>query len=282
MLFSRPDGERIADLPLLRRFMPFLLRGRNESAVYLDQQIDVGATLAWLASYNDGRPPVERITFYHVVLAALVRTLAERPRLNRFVSGGRIWQRKGLSIAFAVKKQLADHAQMTTVKVEFGADDDLHNVAQRVREAIGQGRGAARTTSEKEMVVVTAMPGFVLRAVMALQRWADRWNLLPAAMLKGDPLYSSVFVANLGSVGLEAPFHHLFEYGNTPIFVTIGRIKKAPVVRADDTLGVATVVHCKYSFDERIADGFYCARSLELLRGYIADAAALDARGPAS
>ena len=271
MLFTRPDGAPVRDLPLLRRFMPFLLRGRNESVVYLDQTIDVGAALSWLEQVNATRTDAHLLTFYHVVLAALVRTLAERPRLNRFVSGGRIWQRKDLSISFAVKKQLSDKASMTTVKVVFDPNDRLEDVARRVREQIQRGRGERRTTSEVEMAVVSSLPNFALRWLMALQRWADRFNLLPAAMIAGDPLYASAFVANLGSVGLEAPFHHLFEYGNVPIFVTIGRIHKAPIVLADDTLGVGTVVQCKYSLDERIADGFYCARSLDLFKRWLAD-----------
>ncbi len=275
MLFSRPDGERVRDLPLLRRFIPFIMRTRNESVVYLDQQIDVEATLAWLDRVNEGRDGDRKLSFYTVVLAALVHTLTERPRLNRFVSGGRIWQRRGISISFAVKKAMADKATMTTVKVEFQPGDDIEAVADRVRAAIGVGRGRDKTGSEKEMVFFGAMPGPLLRLVMLLQRWADAWNLLPGAMIKPDPMYASVFVANLGSVGLSAPFHHLYEYGNIPIFLTIGKIHKAPVVREDDTLGVARVVDCKYSFDERIADGFYCARSLEQFAARVGNAEAL-------
>jgi len=250
VLFSRPDGERVRDLPLLRRFIPFIMRTRNESVVYLDQQIDVEATLAWLDRVNEGRDGDRKLSFYTVVLAALVHTLTERPRLNRFVSGGRIWQRRGISISFAVKKAMADKATMTTVKVEFQPGDDIEAVADRVRAAIGVGRGRDKTGSEKEMVFF-------------------------GAMIKPDPMYASVFVANLGSVGLSAPFHHLYEYGNIPIFLTIGKIHKAPVVREDDTLGVARVVDCKYSFDERIADGFYCARSLEQFAARVGNAEAL-------
>jgi pyruvate/2-oxoglutarate dehydrogenase complex dihydrolipoamide acyltransferase (E2) component len=85
-------------------------------------------------------------------------------------------------------------------------------------------------------------------------------------MVREDPLYASVFLANLGSIGLEAPFHHLYEYGTVPLFAVIGRISKEPIVDADGALAVGQVVHLRYTLDERIADGFYCARSLELLR----------------
>jgi len=271
VLFTRPDGDRVANLPLLRRFMPYLMRGRNEAAVYLDQTIQVAATKRWLDEVNVDRQGDERITFYHVILASLVRIMATRERLNRFVVGGTIYQRRGISISFAVKKNFADAGKLTTVKVEFERSDTIEDVARRVAEAIGTGRAESATTSEKEMAVVTAMPGFMLRLLMALQRLADACNLLPASMIRPDPLYASVFVANLGSIGLEAPFHHLFEYGTVPIFVTIGRIHKAPVVLDDDTLGVAEVVDIKYSFDERIADGFYCARSLERFARWLED-----------
>ena len=152
---------------------------------------------------------------------------------------------------------MADKATMTTVKVNFDGDSTLEQVAERVRAAIGTGRGSDKTTSEKEMVAVTALPGFALRALMALQRWADAWNLLPGSVLRGDPLYASVFVANLGSVGLEAPFHHLFEMATRRSSSPSGGFTRCPVLD-DDTLGVGTVIECN-SLDERIADG--CARS---------------------
>ncbi len=264
---SRSDGERVKDLSLLRRFIPYVMPGRNESAVYFEQQLRVGSTLAFLATAAEegGR----KVSFFHVVLAAIVKVLAERPMMHRFVVGRRIYQRKQIELSFAVKKKMSDDAQLTTVKVKFEPSDGLAEVPGRVDAAINVGRGTEKTTSEKEMGFIGKLPRFLIRLIMWGQRVLDYFGLLPASMIQPDPMYASAFLANLGSVGVDAPFHHLYEYGTIPIFVAIGRIQDQPVVLDDGTVGVDKVVAFRYSFDERIADGFYCARSLERFKDYV-------------
>ena len=264
-LFPRFDGT-VVRAGTLRRFMPFLMIGRNESAVYFAQRVDVGPSLAWLKEHEG-----EGYTFFHVVLAAMVRTLVARPAMNRFVVGRTLYQRKSLSMGFAVKKTFADDAKLTTVKIEFEPDDGIADVKRRIDEAIGEGRGEADTTSEKEMNVVAALPGPLIRLLMWAQRLLDGWNLLPSAMIKPDPLYSSVFLANLGSIGLEAPFHHLYEYGTTPLFAVIGKIHKEQWIDDDGSIDVRDTAIIRWTFDERICDGLYCATSLDLMKGFMAE-----------
>lgn len=271
-LFSRPDGVPVKRPSTLRRFMPYLMPGRNEAVVYLDQTIVVDKTLAWLANQADRERPV---VLFDVVLAALSQVLTERPQLNRFIAGRRLYQRTDIALSFAVKKRFVDAGKLTTVKVRLQPGADLPTVSQAVRGAVNEGKGEADTASEKEMAVVAALPGFLLRFVMWAQGVLDGWNLLPSAMIENDPLYASMFIANLGSIGLDAPFHHLFEYGSVPVFVTVGRIKKAPVVEqgldGEDRVVVGQVMELRYSYDERIADGFYCASAVERVAELIAD-----------
>ena len=100
-------------------------------------------------------------------------------------------------------------------------------------------------------------------------------NLLPTALLADDPLYASAFVANLGSVGLDAAFHHLYEYGTIPIFATMGRIHRAPHVFENGSVGSREVFRMRYTYDERVEDGFYAARALERLAACLNDPATL-------
>jgi hypothetical protein len=265
-LLSRPDGDRVRDESVLRRFIPFVMPGRNESCVFFEQQLDVGATLAHLSQRNARETGGRKWSFFHVVLAALGRTLEERPKLNRFVVGRRLYQRRAIELSFAVKKRFEDDAPLTTVKTSLGKGATLDDVAERIDRAVGAGRGEARTTSEGEMGLLIRLPRFLVRLAMALQRAADYFGLLPAAMIRTDPLYASAFVANLGSVGIDAAYHHLYEYGTVPLFVAIGRIRKGLVVSESGETQVRDVVTLRFSFDERVADGFYCARSLELFQ----------------
>ena len=227
----------------MRRIMPTLMPTRTESVVYFEQELELGHTLRWL----EERP---ELRLFHLVLAAYVRTLAERPQLNRFVAGGKVYQRDGIEIAFAVKKRMADEAGMTMVKVRFEPDDTLELVRERVEQAVGEGRSDRETSSETEMRLTTKLPGPILRALLRAQRWLDAWGLLPAALLRSDPLYASLVVANLGSVGIDAAYHHLYEYGTVHLFATLGKVERRPVVDARGELALAVVqVDCLELFD---------------------------------
>jgi hypothetical protein len=218
---------------------------------------------------NAQRPPERRVTLFQLVLVAMARTVALRPMLNRFVVGRRLYERRAIELSFAVKKEISDRGGLTTVKVALDPHATLDASLERIGASVGQGRGKTRLQSEKEMDVVTLLPRFLVRFILKMQRVLDYFNLLPGAIIASDPLYASVFLANLGSVGLDSAYHHLFEYGTTPIFATVGRVKKAVVPGEGDQPVVREVVSLKYSLDERIADGLYCARSLELLKGYL-------------
>lgn len=254
----------------MRHIMPFLMPTANVSIVYFDQRIDVTRTLSYLEKRN-AAPQARRMTLFHIMLCAAVRTLAQRPSLNRFVIGRRIYQRRQIELSFALKKQFTDDAPLTTVKLVFEPEDSLDVVSQRVREAVSAGRSSRPTTSERQMALATRLPRSILRLVVWCRRVLDYFNLLPAAAIRSDPLYASMFVANLGSLGLEPAYHHLYDCGTTPLFLTIGRVKKAPVVEQDSRLAVGDVVDLRISFDERVCDGLYCARSLDIFKAFVED-----------
>ncbi len=274
MLWTRPDGTRIKGLSPLRTLMPHVMPQRNGSAVYYEITLDLTDTLPWLAAQAaKGR----KVTLFHLGLAGLVRTLSMRPQMHRFVVGRRIYQRKHIELAFAVKKGLRDDANMTAVKVRFEPTDDLDAVIRRVDEAIGTGRGAVPTQSEREMHWTAWMPSPILALVLWLQGLLDACNLLPAAMIEADPLYASMFLANMGSIGLPAVWHHLYEYGTVPLFGTFGLIEKTPQVLVDGTLAVRDTFKMRWTFDERITDGLYCTKSLEIMRKVIEQPESYDA-----
>jgi hypothetical protein len=127
---------------------------------------------------------------------------------------------------------------------------------------------------DKELAFFLKLPAFLLRFGVRMVQWLDSVNLLPGAFIHPDPMYASMFIANLGSVKLESAFHHLYEYGNIPLFAALGRTKMVPVVDESGAVTSRRICSVKYSFDERIEDGLYCAFSLEILRKMIEDPAA--------
>jgi hypothetical protein len=258
MFGRRPDGTLVTDLSPMRRFMPFVSPRRNDSLVYFTQEIDAEPGLAFLERLNAERPPDRQVTYFHLFLRAITCALRERPRLNRFVSGGRLYQRDGIWISFSAKRAFTDDAPILTVKRRMDQDAGLLEMVDGILDKLGAGRRGARGTSDREMDLLLRLPPPLIRLVLAAARGLDALGLLPRAMIDGDPLFASAFVANLGSIGLEAGYHHLWEWGNCPIFAVLGRIEPGPDGRRR--------VVVKWTYEERIEDGFNAALGLGLIR----------------
>jgi hypothetical protein len=255
---TRPDGTPARNVPGYRRFMPALMPTRAGSSVFFEQRARLDRTLAFVDDH-------EHATLFHVVLWALVRTLAERPHLNRFVAGGRLWQRDGIWISSTAKTAFDDDAPLVELKRRFDPDVSFVDVVKLVREDVEEMRAAGGTESatDRELALLLRLPPTLRRAAVLAVNRVDALGLLPKSWVEPDPFFASVFVTNLGSIGIDAAFHHLYDYGNIPIFCAIGRVTY-------DDRGVPWVT-LRFTYDERVEDGFYAARALDLLRGYVED-----------
>jgi len=266
---TRPDADPCPDVPHVRRIMPFIMRTRNESVVYFEQHIDVDEAERFLAESRakDG----VRATLLTLVVFAFARVLHERPRLNRFVAGHRIWQRRGVWISFSAKKAKTDDAPIVVVKRRIEPGASFADVARALDGGISEGRSDRASTTDKELSLAFRLPTFVVGLVVRALFVLDRFGLLPRALIDADPLFASLFIANLGSIGLDAGYHHLYEYGNIPIFAVVGRTED--VLVADGAGGVRTARRAtiRYTFDERIEDGLYCVRALERVKQTLED-----------
>lgn len=252
--------------------MPFLMRGRNEAAVYFEQILDVTRTQAWLdahAAAGGGHA-----TVFHVVLHALAGVLHERPRLNRFAVGRRLYDRRGVHLSFAAKKRMADDAPLATVKREFPAGERFADMIAALGGAVDDARSDRPSSVDRELDVLLRLPGPLLDAAVGLLHRLDAWGLAPRALTDTDPMYASAFVANLGSIGIDAAYHHLYEHGTCPLFVAVGRIQPRPLIDGAGAVVVRPTLAIRYTYDERIEDGLYCARGLELIQRRVEDPAA--------
>ncbi len=265
----RVDGTYIRNLPPFRIINPYVMRGRNESAIYYTQVIEIEETHRFLREYNRGRTRERRLTLFHILLAAMVRTIALRPKMNRFVSGQRIYQRNQIQVSFIVKKELTDDGEETNAKITFGARDTLETVQRRVQYYVEDARRTEGNESDREIAFFTRLPRLLLRGVVAAFKTLDYFGIAPSEMIRLDPLYTSVYVANLGSVGLDAPFHHLYEWGTASVFVVIGRPKRIWMANGDGTFSNRLAIELRYTIDDRITEGIYGAHSLQLFRDLV-------------
>jgi hypothetical protein len=259
MFGRRTDATLVTELSTMRRFMPYISPRRNDSVFYMMQEIEVDAALEFLEKKNATRPENRPITLFHLFLRSSAQSLHLRPGVNRFVKGGKLWQRDGEWLSFAAKKEIKDGSPMLTIKQRFHpTTETLEEMVDGIYDKLQFSRSGKKTTSDKEMGLMVRLPGFAIGALMALMRFIDNRGLLPRSMIDADPLFTSIFIANLGSIDYPAGFHHLWEYGTASIFGVMGRIEVG--VNGRRKMSVA------WTYDERIEDGLYSYHTLEGIR----------------
>ncbi|HJV49072.1 MAG TPA: hypothetical protein VJ549_07335 [Geothrix sp.] len=266
-LFKRPDGNLVRDEDPLRGIMPYLMRGRNESCVYHETVYRIAATRVWLKAYNRAHHP--RATLFHLVAYACAVALETRPRLNRFVSGGRLYQRRDVSLSFVAKTAFTEEGADATVKLAAPAGEAFPAFSARVSAQVDEARDTERVV-DREVALVMRLPGPLVRLFVGLARVLDHWNLFPGFMIRDDPMFASLFLANLGSVGVSDAYHHLYEYGNVSIFGAVSAPRRAAFA-ARDGVQSEEALSVRWTFDERIDDAFSCARSLALVQKILED-----------
>jgi len=247
----RPDGELLRIHPY-RKMLSFIMPGRNESVVYYEDLARAEPILDYIARARAHFGMEVDLT--HCLVAAGAAGLHAVPEMNRFVVGKRLYQRNEVSVTFSMKrKRLDKKAKLSAVKLKFEAGETFEATCRRMNEHVVVERSGEKTYSDKEVDLLSVLPRPALSAMMATVRVADYYNVLPEAFIRNDAFYTSMFIANLGSLGMNAGFHHLYEWGNCPLFMMVGRIEERALA-IDGKLEAAKVLPIHWSYDERIDD----------------------------
>lgn len=273
---SRPDGtlERVHPF---RRILLYLLPGRNESVVYFEAWADAERLAAFLERQKREETGADMT---HVAIAAANIAIAATPKMNRFVVGRRLYMRNARWMSFSMKRKRMDReASISTVKLRMIDGETFPELVARMNGGIGEERSGRKTRTDKEIDLFNLLPRPVLRGGARLLQALDYYNLLPAWYIDGDPLFTSIFVANLGSLGMGAGFHHLFEYGTCPLFMMVGRMEDRVVVR-DGQPTVRKMLHVRFTYDERIEDGLNARYGIDKLVEVLEDPERFLANGP--
>ena len=274
---SRRDGTYIRDLPYFTRLMPYLMPKRSEACIYFEQDFDVTRALEYVRAANAGCPPGEkRLTLFQVFLCATARTLALKPKLNRFVSGYRYYQRNKIVFNFVAKKELSEGGAEINVTLPFSPDETLSTLPPKVSAFVSRVKKGESTDADSLNEFLAKLPRFANRIVFGAISFLDYHNALPLSFTESLPFYSSVFFTNVGSVGIDAPFHHNFEFGTCGLFIAIGKIRKERVADAEGAYALRDRVKVTFTYDDRITDGIYCGKAIDLLRSFVEEPALLE------
>ncbi|HBE13769.1 MAG TPA: hypothetical protein DCY74_06315 [Clostridiales bacterium] len=276
---DRKDGYLVREIDTMHAFLPFLLPNRADNEAVMNEILDLTAVQTYLEKKNT-KDISFKYTFFHVICAAMAKVIVLRPIMNRFYAGHKLYDRKDILFSFVVKKKFTDHGEeaLAMIKVNRNSDESpVEQIYSKVKKIVHDVREKNQTdgTTDK-MGILNKLPRVMLRAVMASLKWLDYHGWYPQALMKDDPYFSSVFVSNLGSIKMNATYHHLTNWGTNSIFVVVGEKKRMPFFLEDGSCEMREALELGMTIDERIADGLYFANSVKLLRKLLLNPDLLD------
>jgi len=264
---DRFDGYWLRDeAPALGQFMAYLMPNRADNEAHITMDVDCRPLDAFLERKNAGRTE-EKYTYFHIFLAAMVKCFVLRPRMNRFIAGNRLYMRDHISVSFVVKKRFEDKAEEGLAYKKYTEDDTIDTLHASILEEIRQCRREDVLDNSTDMMTkLLKLPRWLLHIIVNILFELDRNGKVPYELIKADPNYSSIFLTNLGSIGLDSGYHHLNNWGTNSFFGVIGRKHLAPEWHEDGSCTVRPVISLGFTLDERIGDGFYYAGTVRLLK----------------
>ena len=260
---DRRDAKLIRDIDGIHVAMAQLYGGRCQNEAYISEQVELEPLKKWIEKHPDTE---FKYTFFHILVAALLKLLVVRPKLNRFVSNRHYYQKNERSIGFIVKRQFTDDAAEGMAVIRADEKTTIFDVHQLIKDQVIPCKQGKNSGTEDALDIFKKLPHWLTCIVFnTIMRWS-RKGKLPNSLMEGDSNHCSAFVTNLGSIGLKCGYHHLAEYGTNSIFVVIGQKKMVPEYDEKGNISMKEVLDVGLTIDERIADGFYYAKSMKIFR----------------
>ena len=262
---DRYDGRLLRNVDPFYKIIPYIMKSRVDSQVFFNEKIIFDKIEPYL--HQKRKEGYTQIGFLHIITAAMVRMLSQRPRINRFVCGNKIYARNEITISLAVKKDMRDDSPETTIKVKFEPTDTINDVIDKMNKAINENKKLNEDNdTDKTAKWIMRCPGFLVNFFVGLIKWLDRKGRMPKAINKVSPFHTSFFITDVGSLGVQPVYHHIYEFGTTSIFLAFGYKNKEKYINDENQVTERKYVDLKIVVDERICDGFYYAKSFRLLK----------------
>lgn len=273
----RNDGKLVKDGDPMSHVMTYVMRGRNESAIYYKLSVPMDNIQKYIVSK---RKEGLRVTLFNVVVTALLRTISERPRANRFVAGRRLYQHNELKAHYVVKQSMTDDGIESVASVVYKPGQTIMDVQKEMSKITKSIKKGNMEDIDKVIRFVLHLPRWLKRFAFWVLLRMDFNGMLPKKLIETLPFYATVFVSHLGTIGGDAVFHHLYEFGTNSIFLTIGRAYGKPVANLEGGIEIKRFIDLAFTIDERICDGYYLVKTLRSFEAYLNQPKLLEEPGP--
>ena len=273
---DRRDGRLLRSLPAFSKFIPFIMPTRNDAQIFYDESFEVTTVDRRLRSLRvDG---YKGIGMLHFLIATHIRCISMLPGINRFIAGRRIYAHDDITVVMAVKRSLSVDSSETTIKVHFQPTDTIFDVYRKLNEKIEEIKTSEEDNNTEEVAeTLTKAPRFLLRIAIGILRVLDYFGLIPDSLIEASPFHGSMIITDLGSLRIRPVFHHIYNFGNVPVFLAFGAKRKAYEVTRTGTVEQRKYIDFNLTLDERICDGHYMASAVKFFKTAVADPTMLEA-----
>ena len=262
---DRRDGRLLRELDSLHFITGIIYPNRCDNEAYISERIDLTAINAYLARKNETETDFP-YTMFHLIVAALLKTITLRPKLNRFIVNSNFYQRNEISAAFVVKKQFSDKGAEALAFLHSKEDFTVEDVHEYIRSQVQECRSEKVDSSTENMDILNKLPRWLGKTAVKFIMFLDKHGWVPKDMVATDPYYSYVVLSNLGSIKLKCGYHHLTNWGTCSLFCIIGEKKMSPFFDENGHVVMKETLDLGLTIDERLADGYYYSKSVRLLK----------------
>lgn len=273
---DRKDGRRLRTLDPLTTVAPFIMPSRVGAMNYIQDAIPMDNIEAFIKKKRaEGMPGFGAM---HILVAAYIRMLSQKPALNRFLSGLRIYARHNIEIIMAVKKELSIDAPETMIKFVFSPKATVNDVYYQFTEKIQSFKESSDEPSnfDNAASLLGKIPRFFLKFAIDFVKFLDYNGWLPKFLTDLSPFHGSLVITSMASLGIPPIFHHLYNFGNVPVFIAFSAVRKENEVEKDGSVKRVRYLDLNISTDERICDGHYYSIAFHELRRNLKNPELLD------
>lgn len=264
---DRKDGRRVRTLHPMDYVSPYIMVERNDASNFFRDSFEVTKAEEFIKRMRDNG--LKDFGYTHLLIATYVRTVSQFPGINRFIGGQKIYARDEIVVNMMVKKKMATNEQGTAIKVKFDPADTVADVYHKFQSAVDEVYTSDGSGFDKAAAVINKIPGLIKKFIVWLLKTLDYFDLLPKALTGVSPFHGSLFITSMGSLGIMPIYHHLYNFGNVPVFIAFGAKRKAYELSRTGEVLKSLYIDLAVVTDERICDGFYFASAFRKFGYYM-------------
>ena len=262
---DRYEGRLLHSVAPFNKFMPFIMPHRDDAQNFYDESFEVSSVDKMLR--RERVEGYKGIGFLHFMIATYIRCISMLPGVNRFIAGRRIYARNNIEICMVVKRSISIDSTETTIKVQFDPSDTIYDVYRKMNQKIDEIKASDDANNTEDFAEFAAkLPRFLLKFVILILRIMDYFGIIPPALLNLSPFHGSMFITDVGSLRIGPIFHHIYNFGTIPVFISFGAKHHKYELDRHGEMVDKKYIDTKFVLDERTVDGHYYAQFLQAMR----------------